>query len=74
MKHLTKITLLLLAVFLIVPFSDVDAQKRKRKKEKESAPKQSVLLLMFMAEVDTQLYCMELMAHQCQEVEQVCLE
>ena len=39
MKHLTKITLLLLAVFLIVPFSDVDAQKRKRKKEKESAPK-----------------------------------
>ena len=39
MKHLTKITLLLLAVFLIVPFSDVDAQKRKRKKEKESASK-----------------------------------
>ncbi len=39
MKHLTKITLLLLAVFLILPFSDVEAQKRKRKKEKESAPK-----------------------------------
>ena len=39
MKHLTKITLLLLAVFLILPFSEVDAQKRKRKKEKESAPK-----------------------------------
>ena len=32
MKHLTKITLLLLAVFLILPFSDVEAQKRKRKK------------------------------------------
>ena len=35
MKHLTKITLLLLAVFLILPFSDVEAQKRKRKKPTE---------------------------------------
>ena len=32
MKHLTKITLLLLAVFLVLPFSEVEAQKRKRKK------------------------------------------
>ena len=35
MKHLTKITLLLLAVFLILPFSEVEAQKRRRKKPTE---------------------------------------
>lgn len=38
MKHLTKITLLLLAVFLVLPFSDVEAQKRKRKKSEGSKP------------------------------------
>ncbi len=39
MKQIRKIGLLLLAVLLIVPFMDVDAQKRKRKKPND-APKE----------------------------------
>ncbi len=35
MKTLTKITVLLLSILLIIPFSDVEAQKRKRKKPTE---------------------------------------
>ena len=38
MKNIRKIGFLLLAVLLLIPFADVDAQKRKRKKE-EDKPK-----------------------------------
>lgn len=36
MKNFRKIGLLLLALLLIIPFADVDAQKRRRKKQEES--------------------------------------
>lgn len=36
MKNFRKIGLLLLALLLIIPFADVDAQKRKRRKKDES--------------------------------------